>query len=54
MFQVVKVPNLYMIETVDSIKLADLLNSKWSKPDPLKVLVQVNTSEEKGIVAGSL
>lgn len=37
-----------MIETVDSIKLADLLNSKWAKPDPLKVLVQVNTSQEKG------
>lgn len=43
-----KVPNLYMIETVDSIKLADLLNSKWKSPEPLKVLVQVNTSQEQG------
>lgn len=47
-FQVLKVPNLFMIETVDSVKLADLLNSKWSKAEPLKVLVQVNTSQEDG------
>lgn len=40
-----------MIETVDSIKLADLLEKKWesmSMPEPLKVLVQVNTSQEEG------
>lgn len=47
-FQVLKVPNLYMIETVDSFKLADLLNSRWVKPPPLKVMVQVNTSQETG------
>lgn len=40
-----------MIETVDSFKLADLLNTKWgglSKLDPLKVLIQINTSQEDG------
>lgn len=40
-----------MIETVDSEKLADLLEKKWasmSMPEPLRVLVQVNTSEEEG------
>lgn len=40
-----------MVETVDSAKLADLLEKKWqsmSMPEPLKILVQVNTSEEEG------
>lgn len=42
-----------MIETVDSMKLADLLNQKWaniSSDKPLKVLVQVNTSSEEGFL----
>lgn len=46
-----KVPRLEMIETVDSIKLANELNKKWgniSPNEPLKVLVQVNTSQEEG------
>ncbi|XP_055385159.1 pyridoxal phosphate homeostasis protein [Condylostylus longicornis] len=51
--KVLKVPNLYMIETVDSEKLANSLDSAWgklNKPDkePLRVLVQVNTSGEEG------
>lgn len=40
-----------MIETVDSLKLANELNKKWgniSPNEPLKILVQVNTSEEEG------
>lgn len=40
-----------MIETVDSIKLATELNKKWgnvSPTEPLKILVQVNTSQEEG------
>lgn len=47
-----KVPKLEMIQTVDSIKLADLLNQKWGNVSPtesLKVLMQVNTSSEEGI-----
>lgn len=47
-----KVPKLEMIQTVDSTKLADLLNQKWgnvSPTEPLKVLMQVNTSSEEGI-----
>lgn len=40
-----------MIETIDSIKLADELNKKWSTispNNPLNILVQVNTSQEEG------
>ena len=47
---IVGVPNLFMVETVDSAKLANTLNSSWgkkSKPDPLNVMVQVNTSQEE-------
>ncbi|XP_078095788.1 pyridoxal phosphate homeostasis protein isoform X2 [Mustelus asterias] len=38
-----------MIETIDSIKLADKVNLSWQRkqtPQKLKVMVQVNTSEE--------
>uniref|UniRef100_A0A8C0JMQ8 Pyridoxal phosphate homeostasis protein n=1 Tax=Canis lupus dingo TaxID=286419 RepID=A0A8C0JMQ8_CANLU len=44
------VPNLFMLETVDSVKLADKVNSSWQKkgsPERLKVMVQVNTSGEQ-------
>ena len=44
------VPNLFMVETVDNVKLASALNSSWSKqnkPTPLNVMVQVNTSQEE-------
>ena len=39
-----------MVETVDSAKLADALNSSWiklEKPNKLKTMVQVNTSGEE-------
>ncbi|XP_072353077.1 pyridoxal phosphate homeostasis protein [Scyliorhinus torazame] len=42
-------PNLFMIETIDSIKLADKVDLSWQKKktsQKLKVMVQVNTSEE--------
>ncbi|XP_069773567.1 pyridoxal phosphate homeostasis protein [Narcine bancroftii] len=42
-------PNLFMVETIDSIKLADKVNLAWQKKQAshrLKVMVQVNTSEE--------
>lgn len=43
-----------MIETVDSEKIASVINTSWEKiakpnREPLKVLVQVNTSNEEGI-----
>nr|XP_028708398.1 pyridoxal phosphate homeostasis protein isoform X2 [Macaca mulatta] len=44
------VPNLFMLETVDSLKLADKVNSSWQKkgsPERLKVMVQINTSGEE-------
>lgn len=43
------VPNLFMLETVDSVKLADRVNSSWQKKgslERLKIMVQVNTSGE--------
>ncbi|OQR89836.1 proline synthetase co-transcribed bacterial protein [Thraustotheca clavata] len=43
------VPNLYMVESVDSVKLANKLNTAWGQKGaekPLPVLVQVNTSGE--------
>lgn len=46
------VPNLDMVETIDSVKLADKLNSSWQKlrssnTQGLKVMVQINTSGEE-------
>lgn len=52
LFQLLKVSRLEMVETIDSIKLANELNKRWSSilpNDPLKVLVQVNTSGEEGV-----
>ncbi|KAH9488545.1 hypothetical protein Btru_061788 [Bulinus truncatus] len=43
------VPNLFVVETVDSEKLAKSLNDTWErlkKPGKLQVMVQVNTSGE--------
>ncbi|KAL1774494.1 proline synthase co-transcribed bacterial-like protein, partial [Sigmodon hispidus] len=44
------VPNLFMLETVDSVKLADKVNRSWQKKgstERLKVMVQINTSGEE-------
>ncbi|RLO13690.1 hypothetical protein DYB28_006411 [Aphanomyces astaci] len=43
------VPNLYMVESVDSIKVASKLDKAWGERQsghPLRVMVQVNTSGE--------
>ncbi|CAG5014199.1 unnamed protein product [Parnassius apollo] len=44
-------PGLFMVETVDSEKLADNLNKQWQKhrkdEEKLKVMVQINTSGEE-------
>ncbi|XP_044516802.1 pyridoxal phosphate homeostasis protein isoform X3 [Gracilinanus agilis] len=48
--KLIAVPNLYMLETVDSVKLADKVNNSWQKkgsPERLKVMVQINTSGEE-------
>ncbi|KAM9312867.1 pyridoxal phosphate homeostasis protein [Gastrophryne carolinensis] len=48
--KLVAVPNLYILETVDSAKVADKLNASWLKKgsnEKLKVMVQVNTSGEE-------
>ncbi|XP_018416524.1 PREDICTED: proline synthase co-transcribed bacterial homolog protein [Nanorana parkeri] len=48
--KLVALPNLYILETVDSVKLADKVNASWQKKgstEKLKVMVQVNTSSEE-------
>ena len=48
------VPHLWMVETLESDKMAQTLNDMWSTSEqqrPLRVLVQVNTSGEKGELA---
>lgn len=45
------VPGLHVIETIDSEKLAKAINDGWkklNKESKLKIMVQVNTSNEKG------
>uniref|UniRef100_G3MNG3 Pyridoxal phosphate homeostasis protein n=1 Tax=Amblyomma maculatum TaxID=34609 RepID=G3MNG3_AMBMU len=44
-----KIPNLFMVETLESQKTADALNSAWTSSGlpPLNVMVQVNTSGEE-------
>ncbi|XP_061544023.1 pyridoxal phosphate homeostasis protein isoform X3 [Phycodurus eques] len=46
------VPNLFLVETVDSAKLADKVNTSWLRirgvsTKRLKVMVQINTSGEQ-------
>lgn len=46
------VPNLFLVETVDSMKLADKVNNSWQRlrgasAQRLKVMVQINTSGEQ-------
>lgn len=46
---ILKIPNLYMVQTVHSMKLADKLNQACvnaERKDKLNILVQVNTSGE--------
>jgi PLP dependent protein len=48
--QVLSVPGLSVIETVDSEKLASSLDKGWSKQDkgrPLNIMIQINTSGEE-------
>jgi len=45
------ISELWMIESVDSIKLASRLNKQWELEDrdeKLNVMLQVNTSQEEG------
>nr|CAH7720323.1 unnamed protein product [Callosobruchus chinensis] len=48
--KVLSTPNLYLVETVDSQKLAANLNKSWPKfgtpESKLKIMIQVNTSGE--------
>lgn len=49
--KVLSVPNLYIIETIDNEKLANTINDGWkklNKGNKLKIMVQVNTSNEEG------
>ena len=45
------ISGLWMVESVDSIKLASQLNKLWELEDreeKLNVMLQINTSHEKG------
>lgn len=45
----VDVPNLFVIETLDSSKIAKAVNDAWTrynKKGQLNVMIQFNTSEE--------
>lgn len=46
--KLVRVPNLFMVETLDSCEKANLLNNAWTKQSdhPLKVMLQTNSSGE--------
>ncbi|KAL3268166.1 hypothetical protein HHI36_007293 [Cryptolaemus montrouzieri] len=49
--KVISIPNLYIVETVDSKKLANKLNNNWPQfggvAKKLRVFIQINTSGEK-------
>lgn len=54
MKKIVAVPGIFVVETVDSQKLASLLDGAWSKlerpnKEKLKIMVQINTSNEEGM-----
>lgn len=44
--KVCSIPNLGMIETIDSDHLANKVNNGWKFEQPLPVMIQVNTSDE--------
>lgn len=49
--KIIKLPGLYMIQTIDNEKLAEAVNNSWQSnrketEGKLKVLIQVNTSGE--------
>ena len=46
---IIGLKNLFVIETVDSIKLADLLNSSIQNSSKLNIMIQLNTSDEPRI-----
>lgn len=50
--KLITVPNLHIIETIDSLKLATAVNNAWVRSHPagekLNIFLQVNTSGEKG------
>ena len=49
--QLLSIPNLWMVESVDSLKLSNTLNKHCAdmrkNMPPLQVMVQVNTSDEE-------
>jgi uncharacterized pyridoxal phosphate-containing UPF0001 family protein len=46
--QLAEIPNIYVLESLDGIKKAILLNKQCQqRPDKLRVFIQVNTSGEE-------
>lgn len=53
--KLLKVANLHLVETVDSEKIATALDNAWpkyrkSEDSKLRIMVQVNTSREEGLL----
>jgi uncharacterized pyridoxal phosphate-containing UPF0001 family protein len=53
--KLLKIPNLEVIETIDSEKIAFTLNNTWPKlrkidNSKLNIMIQVNTSNEEGLL----
>lgn len=52
--KIISLPNLYIIESVDNKQLATAIDNAFSKVNKnnsqLKIMVQVNTSEEEGTI----
>ncbi|XP_075224009.1 pyridoxal phosphate homeostasis protein isoform X2 [Lycorma delicatula] len=47
--KIVRISHLYMIETIDSDRIASAVNNSWggvNAVDPLRIMIQVNTSGE--------
>ncbi|XP_054256965.1 pyridoxal phosphate homeostasis protein-like isoform X2 [Macrosteles quadrilineatus] len=50
--KIVSIPGIFVVETVDSKKLATLLDKAWDRKDPkdqerLNIMIQINTSGEE-------
>ena len=53
---IVGVPNLFMVETIPSERVATAVNLSWERLkrlEKLKVMVQINTSGEESKICGS-
>lgn len=43
------IPNLESVQTIDTLKLAELINKDWNKDHKLNIFIQINTSGEESL-----